>query len=191
MAKRKKATLSPDDLKLSVAASAMERGAKVLRERLPSNAADIDAGSYPVALTIEITGDIVKGKPETEDDKECPKFSDDELLIALFSGKTAGEVQELVEPAIEAIIRARENAGTAGAIEKAKVLLSDAVKTYAKSRGEWITKAGKTSKGKTTGKPRISIDGTFGFNEVDMSVELVVEANAEKPAKGKGKKRAA
>lgn len=182
MATKKTRPLTQAEIKTVATIAALERAISVLEESLPKGARDIDPGSYPIALTIDLTGDIVKGAPTTTTSKESATFTRDELLNALCVGKSIGDVEDMVQEGINAIQAAEERTGGASVLAAATEALTKSIEVVARARGRWEKKKGKAKKGATTGKPRVMVTGTIGVNGADMAVELTIDEGKAKKA---------
>lgn len=123
-------------------------------------------GGYPVALTIDIAGDVTVGA--SKDDTTTNDFTDRELLGAVMSLAKPGEIDGWIDEAVAQIKKAKKDTTTAGLIKSACQAVSDAADRSAKKRRLRKIKAG--AKGSVSGKPTVSASGTVDVGVVQITV---------------------
>jgi len=175
---RKAATASNDQhITTLLAIAALNRAITVLEKSLPGGKAKprLEAGSYPIALDIDIAGDIVKAERAETAERQTPDFKPDDLLAGMCVGKTEEEVEELVGRAAGALRDARQTKAGAAGLASAAEMIERTIEAVAKKRRMWrITPAG-TREGAVTGSPSVHVAGTVGVNGADVDVVIDVD----------------
>ncbi len=174
------ATLSPTH-EAQVTIMALERAAQVLKESMGKGGKSLAPGGYPVALSIDITGDVVKGVNYRTQSKEGCSISDEELLVALCVGKSSSDIREMLVEAFDHIDRSQTTPGQA-MFAAATTTVQGFVREIAQERKYWAKKPGQSKKGPVSGKPRVEVTGTVGVNKADLSVMLTIEGESTKEA---------
>lgn len=123
-------------------------------------------GGYPVALTIDIAGDVVVGA--AKEGTTANDFSDKDLLGAVMSLMKPEEIDAWIDEAVAQLKKAAKDQTLATMLKSTAKTIADAADRAAKKRRLRKDKAG--ARGAVSGKPTVSVSGTVDIGVVQITV---------------------
>ncbi|MEN0021426.1 MAG: hypothetical protein AAF747_11160 [Planctomycetota bacterium] len=155
-----------------LAIAAMQRAIKQLESGLPSDAPKLDAGGYPLSLTVSIAGDVTvaKSTPAGET-KRVADIKHEQVLAGIALSLEGDEERNLIGKAVRRVRKVRDGEIAA---EKAKSKLEEIltrINAECEKVGLVIDKASPARAGKIEGKPAVMVAGMAGAHRIDVDVE--------------------
>ncbi len=174
---------SPDDLSKAAVVKALTRAAASVEKSMTVKKVSLDPGSYPVALNLDIDGELlveapVAGTPAGPSTTVVDVTPID-LLFAMMAGRTQSVIEQHVERGLAFVRQARsgkeaDKAAAQAQIDEAEAVLTALLEAGAKRRRmtrvqESPGRPGRA--GAVKGLPGVAVNGTIGEREVKVEVD--------------------
>lgn len=168
--KAKPVTPTKADMPDAIVPKALARAIHVIERELGEVAGmDIEPGSYPVALSISINGDITIAKPTESQAKGKPTITSDDLVASLLAG--CGNPSRYLREAVNRIKRAEGGAQqTQTDLAAARKAHKDELAACCQQAGLWEEGTPTVRRGSTGGLPAVEITGSVGKAMVSIQV---------------------
>lgn len=176
---------SASDLRYAAILAGMARSASSISDCMDEPKTKLPEGAYAIDITLRLRGDVTIGAPRSSNIAAGPAVKAEEILAAIFAGKSRGEIAEIVRPALDKLERlhGKDKASAAranAAIAPAEVLLASVVEDECKKRETlWDPGTKRTIAGKTEGKVSVKASGRITLGEVEEDIEFEAEGEDE------------
>lgn len=161
----------------TVAAAALEVAAKSIRETIPKDAPNLQAGTIGLELAPLISGDLVVTKPVLPGEpKTVADVKADDLLAAIAATMKPEAFSVVVEPAFELLLHTRkgrkaDREKSAAQLELGKAMSDRVTGTRAIELGLTKTHQFKGRAGQIKGRPGVTITGNIEGRDIDLGFE--------------------